>query len=131
MKPEDLYEKLEEIAEELESSLKAYQMTPDKFGYGTISKAAEKMQKKLDVIRAAMEFVADRSWCLVEDGLPSTDRYVLLSPERTLTPFIGYYSAERKGWNDDENYDTSLADIGIKVNAWMELPEPYRGGKAK
>ena len=131
MTAEDLYEQLSEWEKELEQTVKAYQIHPaeDSLLNTGLKKHTEKTQKQLDVIRAAMEFVADRSWCPVEEGLPSTNRYVLLSPERTLTPFIAYHSAERKGWYDDDS-DKSLADIGIKVNAWMELPEPYRGGKA-
>lgn len=70
-------------------------------------------------------------WNVIGEGAPETlppnNELVLLSTNY-LIPCIGMYVAGPDGsgafYQDDS--DTPLSKIGIFVNAWAPLPEPYR-----
>lgn len=66
-------------------------------------------------------------WVPVEKRHPDTDRYVLLSFENFSGLVIGRYEEDEEGGafyaGDD---DVTLVSDGLFVNAWMELPEPYK-----
>lgn len=67
-------------------------------------------------------------WIPTSERVPEDDRYVLLSFETFDLPAIGCletYEDGSRAWNDD--FEKTFAQRGICVNAWMELPKPYRG----
>lgn len=68
-------------------------------------------------------------WIPVEERVPETDDYVLVSFENYSLPDIG-----RCEGNEDEGYtfypgdeNKSYSSYGLIVNAWMPLPKCYRG----
>ncbi len=71
-------------------------------------------------------------WIPVTEQLPDDDRYILLSFENFSVPLVGRYEKDEKGGafyvGDD---DESCISQDIVVNAWMPLPEPYRGEQLK
>lgn len=59
---------------------------------------------------------------------PDNDRYILLSFESFGCPLIGRYEADEDGgayYISGE--DVAASNYDAYVNAWAELPEPYRG----
>lgn len=62
---------------------------------------------------------------------PEDDRYILLSFDDFTICQIGRYERDEDGsgtyYPDDDN--VSCCSIGIFVNAWMPLPEPYKEGE--
>ena len=69
-------------------------------------------------------------WIPVEEQLPETNDYVLLSFANFLLPAIGRFDTDEDGggaWylGDDDEKDTCIS-IGLFVNAWMPLPEAYK-----
>lgn len=67
-------------------------------------------------------------WIPITERLPEDESYILVSFENTTMPDIARYEEDGEGGRfypgDDEDPYTSY---GIIVNAWMPLPEPYRG----
>ena len=70
----------------------------------------------------------ENNWIDINDRLPDTGKYVLVSFENVTLPDIGRYETDSDGsgafYPGDE--DASYASFGIFVNAWMPLPEIYR-----
>ena len=69
-------------------------------------------------------------WIPVEEQLPETDIYVLLSFENFSLPIVGAYRTSEDGsgafyLGDCDEEDTCISQ-DLYVNAWMLLPEPYR-----
>lgn len=73
----------------------------------------------------------DDDWIPVEERLPETDNYILLSFDNFTLADIGRYEVDDDGsgafYPGDE--DTSYSSVGIFVNAWRPLPEPYKPKK--
>ena len=72
----------------------------------------------------------ERRWIPVTDRLPESGKYVLMSFENFTLPAIGQYEVNDEGdgaWylGDNDEGDTCCS-VGLFVNAWMPLPEPYR-----
>lgn len=71
-------------------------------------------------------------WIPVEERLPETDDYILLSFENFTIPDIGRYEEGESGGafyiGDDDKNCTSYH---LFVNAWMELPEAYKPEEQK
>ena len=67
-------------------------------------------------------------WIPVDEQIPNTDKYILVSFENFTIPDIGRYETDEDGngafypGDDDKSYEK----YGLFVNAWMPLPEPYR-----
>ena len=72
--------------------------------------------------------MVNANWIPVEDMVPSDDRYILLSFENFSIPAVGRYERDEDGsgafFLGDE--DVCVSSYGVFVNAWMELPKPYR-----
>lgn len=77
-----------------------------------------------------------RKWIPVLDGegqMPEVDdegcsKYILLSFSNVTGYAIGNYKADENGGAFYDGDDTEpLTKIGVFVNAWMPLPEPYQG----
>ena len=75
--------------------------------------------------------IEEHSWIPVEERLSEEDEYVLMSFENFTLPIIGRYEKDNDGggaWyaGDDDGCDTCSSQ-DLFVNAWMPLPEPYKG----
>ena len=68
-------------------------------------------------------------WTPVEEGFPEEEEHILLSFANFILPAIGRYQKNKDGSGNfylgDE--DETLLSYGLIVNAWMTLPEPYKG----
>ena len=66
-------------------------------------------------------------WIPCSERLPENDNYILLSFENFTIPLVGRYEEDESGGafyvGDDEE---SCISQNIIVNAWRELPEPYK-----
>ena len=66
-------------------------------------------------------------WIPISEQLPEDESYIIVSFENATMPDIARYEENDEGGTfypgDDEK---SYSSYGIFVNAWMELPEPYR-----
>ena len=85
-----------------------------------LSDAMEKLAK--------LEDEENSKWIPCSERLPKNEDYILVSFENSTLPDVARYEEDEEGGTfypgDDENPYTSY---GIFVNAWMSLPEPYRG----
>lgn len=73
------------------------------------------------------EQLEESEWIDVKSQLPEDNRYILVSFENYSLPDIGRYESKHDGgafFPGDE--DKSYVSFGLFVNAWMELPKPYR-----
>ena len=82
-----------------------------------------------DQIRA-IKLLRRLLWTPVQEQLPENDDYVLLSFANFALPMVGRYEHDGDGggaWylGDCDGADTCIAN-DLFVNAWMELPKPYR-----
>lgn len=103
---------------------KAYMLKgKDKLSLSAVINELE-MQPAIDAV-----LVKHVKWIPVEERLPDMDLYVLVSFENFNLPDIGRYESNKNGglfYSGDD--DKSYAQCGLRVNAWMPLPEPYRAG---
>lgn len=101
----------------------------------TMKKLAEFEEKEkcgewLDAIELAKIAIALQSqkWIPASERLPEDESYILVSFENSTMPNIARYEENNEGGTfypgDDEK---SYSSYGFFVNAWMPLPEPYRG----
>ena len=72
----------------------------------------------------------EMQWIPVEERLPDTDDYVLMSFDNFSLPLVGRYESDEDGggaWylGDCDENDTCVSN-DLFVNAWRPLPEPYR-----
>lgn len=69
-----------------------------------------------------------RRWIPVTKRLPEPETYILVSFDNSTTPDIATYRVDDDGigafYLGDEDY--TYLSVGLFVNAWMPLPEPYR-----
>lgn len=66
-------------------------------------------------------------WIPIKERLPENGDYILISFENFTIPEIGRYEEDKEGgafYIGDE--DSPCASYGLYVNAWMEIPKPYR-----
>ena len=71
-------------------------------------------------------------WILPEERTPENKSYVLVSFENFDHPDIGRYEENDEGGNFYMGYGYyTYKSCGLFVNAWMPLPEPYKGKEAK
>lgn len=69
-------------------------------------------------------------WIPVEERLPESKSYILLSFANFDLPLVGRYEQDEDGgafYIGDE--DITCVSQGVFVNAWLPLPEPYRPEK--
>ena len=67
-------------------------------------------------------------WIPISERLPKNEDYILVSFENCTLPDIARYEEDEEGgafYPGDE--EESYSDYGLFVNAWMELPKPYKG----
>ena len=69
----------------------------------------------------------ESGWIPVDEQIPNTDKYILVSFENFTIPDIGRYETDEDGngafYPGDDG--KSYAKYGLFVNAWMPLPESY------
>lgn len=71
--------------------------------------------------------VGSNGWIPVEEELPETDKYILLSFSNFSIPCVGRYEEDENGgafYIGDETESCVKQDMF--VNAWMNLPTPYQ-----
>ena len=67
-------------------------------------------------------------WIPVDERLPDTNDYILLSFSNFTNPVVGRYETEKDGsgaFYIGDEVETCVSQM-LFVNAWMELPEPYK-----
>ena len=76
-----------------------------------------------------------KAWIPCSDGMDDMPKekdgeYVLVSFSNYVLPDIARYQEDEEGgafYPGDEDY--TYTSVGLFVNAWMPLPEPYREGE--
>lgn len=93
------------------------------------------LEKCEEVNRLKAELAAERQkhrWIPVEERLPETDTYILLSFLNFSLPMVGQYREYEDGGafylGDCDEGDTCISN-GLYVNAWQPLPESYQPEK--
>ena len=117
---EKIIEKLKEIS--------IFMTTCDGYGancvsVGTIEEIVKQEAEKLGTDTN----VGSNGWIPVEEELPETDKYILLSFSNFSIPCVGRYEEDENGGafyvGDD---DETCVSQDMFVNAWMPLPTPYQ-----
>lgn len=89
-----------------------------------LSEAMEKLARLED----AEDTNVLSKWFPCNERLPEDESYILVSFENCTMPDIARYEENDEGGTfypgDDEK---SYSSYGLFVNAWMELPERYKG----
>lgn len=86
---------------------------------------------KSEIKKLMIKLEAERQkhrWIPVEERLPDTDDYILISFENFSIPQVGRYEEDEAGgafYLGDE--EESCISQDLVVNAWRPLPKPYRG----
>lgn len=89
---------------------------------------AEKLKElsKPDFLKVCKSAKND-GWIPVEERLPESTDYILLSFSNFSLPTVGRYEEDSEGGafylGDDEE---TCVSQGLYVNAWRPLPEPYQ-----
>lgn len=103
-----------------------------KSGYWSPAKKDELVQrlgKYEDTGMEPEELQKTREWIPVEEQLPKTNNYILLSFANFSLPMVGRYDEGQEGrafyLGDCDEEDTCI-NQELVVNAWMPLPDPYR-----
>ena len=76
----------------------------------------------------ALEKQRNNGWMPVDERLPDTNDYILLSFSNFTNPVIGRYEAEEDGsgaFYIGDELETCLSQ-DLFVNAWQQLPKPYK-----
>nr|DAR19184.1 MAG TPA: Protein of unknown function (DUF551) [Caudoviricetes sp.] len=71
----------------------------------------------------------ENGWIPVGERLPETDDYILLSFTNYSIPLVGRCERDKDGSGIFYTGDDLISCLGndLFVNAWMELPERYKG----
>lgn len=81
-----------------------------------------------DMATEALEKQHNNGWIPVDERLPDTNDYILLSFSNFTNPVIGRYETEKDGsgaFYVGDELETCLSQ-DLFVNAWQQLPEPYK-----
>ena len=85
------------------------------------------LEANADIQKMIKQHTEKDIWFPAEDP-PSDDRYVLMSFENFSIPLVGRYVEDEEGggfFAEGDEFESCLSQ-GLFVNAWMELPKPYR-----
>lgn len=86
-----------------------------------------------EAINVAIRELTQPQWIPCSERLPEVNEdgesdYILLSCSNYSLPTIGRYQVDDQGGSFyDGDDDKLLVSYGLFVNAWMPLPEPYKG----
>ena len=106
----------EEIVDGIKQSEEEFNMLMEYLHIGTINEVT------------ALEKQHNNGWIPVDERLPDTNDYILLSFSNFTIPAVGRYEAEEDGsgaFYIGDEVETCVSQM-LFVNAWMELPEPYK-----
>ena len=81
-----------------------------------------------DMAIKALEKQKDNGWIPVEEKLPNTNDYILLSFSNFTIPVVGRYEIDEDGsgaFYIGDEAETCLSQ-DLFVNAWQQLPKPYK-----
>lgn len=79
---------------------------------------------------AVEKYKKEHGWIPIGERLPKSDAYILLSFSNYTGLMIGRYEEDGGGGAFYEGDSlTPLTHYDVFVNAWMPLPEPYRGAE--
>lgn len=123
----DMQEVFEKILDKLEQFRRKAKEGYDKYGIGVLIGKHDAYKVAIEIIKQAAEEYKG-GW-IPADQPPDDDRLVLLSSNYPV-PAIGRYIEDEDGTGAAyylSDSDIPLCVRGIFVNAWMELPEPYKG----
>ena len=91
------------------------------------------LEKAIEIVKQEAEKfgtdtnVGSNGWIPVEEELPETDKYILLSFSNFSIPCVGRYEEDENGGafyvGDD---DETCISQDMFVNAWMNLPAQYQ-----
>lgn len=105
--------------------------TEEEFIFQTIAPfCCSVLQRKISKKELKEKLVrAERmKWIPCNERLPEDESYILVSFENSTMPDIARYEENDEGGTfypgDDEK---SYSSYGFFANAWMPLPEPYKG----
>ena len=89
-------------------------------------KAIEIVKQKAEKFGTDIK-AGSNGWIPVEEELPKTDKYILLSFSNFSIPCVGRYEEDENGgaFYVGDDYETCVSQ-GMFVNAWMNLPAPYQ-----
>ena len=120
-----MQEVFSKIIEELEE-LQNYACFPTEWVNEEQSKIHSYYANKLtDILKLTERY--NNGWIPVEEELPETDKYILLSFSNFSIPCVGRYEEDENGgafYVGDDDETCVLQDMF--VNAWMHLPTPYQ-----
>lgn len=87
-------------------------------------------EETVDAIEMGIHALKETQWIPCSERLPEDESYILVSFKNSTMPDIARYEENDEGGTfypgDDEK---SYSSYGFFVNAWMPLPEPYKGGR--
>ncbi len=72
-----------------------------------------------------VKLIKDSNWIPVSERLPDGNEYILLSFSNFSLPMVGRFENGPFYLGDDDEGDTCVSQ-DLFVNAWRQLPEPYR-----
>lgn len=77
--------------------------------------------------KKAIERLESANWIPVDERLPETDDYILLSFANFSIPLVGSYKKDKDGNGNFCIGDDLISrlDDNLIVNAWLKLPECY------
>ena len=88
---------------------------------------AKKIERNNMAIKA-LEKQRNNGWIPVDERLPDTNDYILLSFSNFTIPAVGRYETEKDGsgaFYVGDELETCLSQ-DLFVNAWQQLPESYK-----
>lgn len=80
-----------------------------------------------------MSEIKKDGWIPIEESVPETGKYIMVSFENFTLPDIARYETDEQG--NGAFYpgveDKPYIEYGLVVNAWMPMPEPYSADSEK
>ena len=99
--------------------------------YGALGKLKDYEDTGVDPDEIGDAINCRAGWIPVTERLPEPETYILVSFENYILPDIATYKVDEDGsgafYIGDEDY--AYLSVGLFVNAWMPLPEPYHEDK--
>lgn len=127
IKTDMLFSWLTEVEEEIRKE-KMKDCQPDRYDDGLMA-AIGIVREYIDKMSRIDDAEGRNSrWIPCSERLPEDENYILVSFENFTLPDIARYEENDEGGafypGDDEK---SYSSYGLFVNAWMPLPDPYKG----